>query len=183
MGRRHLLTALVAASVVLTGCPSDAARDSNIPEDIHDEPSEEEFAASDAAILQGQDLTIVGSAPAGVVSGRVFGIEISVSVFNSTDTVQVELTLPDGVSVVGGDCPAGSGIVVCEAADVLYAAEPAVLAIDLVINPDSALGSGGSAEITAVATDWLSGGAGLNEQNEFNPEDNTLTLTTTVAAG
>ena len=143
--------------------------------------SPEELLASDLALRE--DLTLMGTAPASVVAGEAFEVLFEVSAQNQASGVEVELAVPEGVSLVGDDCSAGEGVVVCIVGDpddpangsFVFSIEPAVLSAELVVDPGAALAAGGVLSIDAVVTEFLSQQV-LSEATDVNPDDNVINL-------
>lgn len=152
-------------------------------EENFQEPSEEEIAANELEDFSGRDHAISGVSPGSVAPGEPFDVDLTVSVASNTTAVEIELTLPDGVSIVGGDCPLGSGVIVCDSVGSLTSSNDETVTVQLVIDPVSPLGvDGGAVDLVAVVTDLFARRDGLSEGGEFNPSDNTLLLTITTEA-
>ena len=67
--------------------------------------------AHDIEFFSGRDLSVVGVAPGSVEVGAPFEVVFTPTTLDQSRDVEIELTLPAGVSSTGaGDCAAGSGV-------------------------------------------------------------------------
>ncbi len=143
--------------------------------------SAEEAEADDLAMLMSSDVSLAGAAPESVVVGEPFDVELVASVVRINSSVDVEFELPDGVSLVGGDCGVGTGVVECGLDVAVGAVEPLEVSVQLVVDADGPLASGGSFEVEARAGDQafmitLAEAPEDIEYFEFTPENNIITF-------
>lgn len=172
-----LVLSTASAAALLVGCATSDenlldAESSTVISDPGDESSrsEDEIASAKPEVAASPEVMISATSPAAVVPGEAFTAMVTLSVSSRTDGVKVEFSLPDGIAIRSGDCPAGSGILVCVLPGYVSAEEPVPLSIDMVVDPDSSLGmNGGDIEVKAVASDWFPG-----------PDDATATLAISV---
>ena len=112
--------------------------------------------------------------------GEPFGVDVGVAVASSAQLVSVDFVLPDGVSLVGGDCGEGLGTVRCAVAAALYDEAPGELSVELVLDSGAGFVVGDVVVIEAIATNSMSEFE-LNELTELTPEDNVITFEILVA--